>query len=159
MNISTKRLTKSGSASLTTYGPGTVFFTSRATIGGICIAATPMTCNQGFVAFTPLNGMPPGYLAALLEHYTPEIRSQATGSTFPEIGRGRLGELRVYAHTEPAVQESVTAAVQAATQSVHAIEHRLKTVSEVRSQLLHDLLSGNHEIPESYDRFLEQAGE
>jgi type I restriction enzyme S subunit len=54
-------------------------------------------------------------------------------------------------------QQSILKTAAAATARVETLDNRLQRAKAVRDQLLHDLLSGIHTIPESYDRFLEQG--
>lgn len=75
--------------------PGTVLFSSRATIGKLGIAAIPLTTNQGFVSFVPRQGIDPKYLAYCLQHFTPAIAGLAGSTTFKEVRRGALRRVSV----------------------------------------------------------------
>lgn len=54
-----------------------------------------------------------------------------------------------------AVQETLLAVTHASTTLARSAEHQAMRLRMLRSSLLDDLLSGEHEIPESYDEFLE----
>lgn len=73
---------------------GTVLLTSRATIGFTAIAATSMATNQGFANFI----CGPSVLPEFLAHWLPTQRSKmlqlAGGTTFKEISKGTLKQMR-----------------------------------------------------------------
>jgi type I restriction enzyme, S subunit len=71
--------------------PGSVLFSSRATIGKIAITNEPCATNQGFANFTPYQDkIDLWFLAFLLCRFTPEIKALAGKTTFLEIPRGKL---------------------------------------------------------------------
>ncbi len=74
---------------------GTVLFSSRASIGKIAIAATPMATNQGFANLTPLEGLDSKYLAYCLKRFTKEIRGLASGTTYLEVSKAALRQFAV----------------------------------------------------------------
>ena len=76
--------------------PGSVLFSSRATIGKIGITKVPCATNQGFVNFTPRAGViDVDYLVFLLLRFTNEIKLLAGQTTFLEVPRGKLKEFQV----------------------------------------------------------------
>ena len=78
------------SCSASLLSPGTVLFSSRATIGKIGIAKVPLATNQGFVNFTPSPGVETRYLAYALRFLTPQIAALAGSTTFKEVSRGAI---------------------------------------------------------------------
>lgn len=70
--------------------PGTVLFSSRASIGKIAIAGRPMVTNQGFANFVPRNIIDPWYLAYCLRLLTKEILRLASGTTYLEVAKSAL---------------------------------------------------------------------
>lgn len=70
--------------------PGTVLFSSRATIGKVGIAAVPLATNQGFANLVPREGMNPRFLAYSLWNGTERIAKLAGSTTFKEVSRGNL---------------------------------------------------------------------
>ena len=84
---------RSCSASL--LPPGTVLFSSRATIGKIGIARVPLATNQGFVNFTPGPGIETRYLAYALRFFTPQIAALAGSTTFKEVSRGAIRKFSI----------------------------------------------------------------
>ena len=78
------------SCSASLLPPGTVLFSSRATIGKIGIARVPLATNQGFVNFTPGPDIETRYLAYALRFFTPQIAALAGSTTFKEVSRGAI---------------------------------------------------------------------
>jgi type I restriction enzyme S subunit len=75
--------------------PGTVLFSSRATIGKLGIARVPLATNQGFANFIPKPFLESQYLAYLLQHYTPGITALAGSTTFKEVNRGAIRKIKI----------------------------------------------------------------
>lgn len=75
--------------------PGTVLFSSRATIGKIGIAEAPLATNQGFANFTPLPLLDSQYLAYALQFFTNEIAALAGSITFKEVTRTAIRRFEI----------------------------------------------------------------
>ena len=75
--------------------PGTVLFSSRASIGKVGIAAVPVTTNQGFANLIPRPGIEPRYLAWCVSHYAKQIASLAGSTTFKEVSKSALRRFRI----------------------------------------------------------------
>ncbi len=73
-----------------------VLLTSRASIGYIAIAGTPVTTNQGFASFVCSNVIHNFYLAYWLMSKTDLLKIQATGTTFKEISKSKLRSLNIF---------------------------------------------------------------
>jgi len=65
---------------------GTVLLSSRAPIGYLAIAATPVSVNQGIIAMLP-GDIPSAYILLWTEFNMEVIKSRAGGSTFAEISK------------------------------------------------------------------------
>lgn len=91
------RITQEGlaSTSATLLPPGTVHFSSRASIGKIGIAAVPLATNQGFTNLIPLPGVDSRYLAWCLSFHTEEIVGLARGTTFSEVPKRSMKLFRI----------------------------------------------------------------
>ncbi len=135
---------------------GSVLVTSRASVGFVALAGTPMAVNQGFAALLPKEGVLGEWLMMWCQGNRQEFRSRSGGSTFPEINKSAVREILVrlpsleQQHRTVAVMSSVDRAVRAAGEVLVRIE-------QLQSALLDDLLSGRHEIPASYDDLLDAA--
>ena len=75
-----------------------VLYSSRAPIGYIAIAATPVATNQGFKSVVPYDLAMSPYLFYCLKAITDDIIQRATGTTFKEIsGSEMAGPVKIYA--------------------------------------------------------------
>ncbi|MCL5996890.1 MAG: restriction endonuclease subunit S [Chloroflexi bacterium] len=75
--------------------PGTVLFSSRATIGKLGISAVPLVTNQGFTNFKPKRDIDARFLAYSLWHFTPQISQLAGSTTFREVTKGNLRQFKI----------------------------------------------------------------
>jgi type I restriction enzyme S subunit len=80
-------LTEKGSraSSATVMPKGTVLFTSRAPIGYVAIAATPISTNQGFKSIVPYIPDCSRFIATAMKAFASEIDAKAPGTTFKEV--------------------------------------------------------------------------
>ncbi|MCF5144400.1 restriction endonuclease subunit S [Pseudomonas sp. PA-6-1D] len=65
----------------------TVLLSSRAPVGYIALAKTPVAINQGFIAMICDGPLPPHYILHWTRSALEEIKSRASGTTFPEISK------------------------------------------------------------------------
>lgn len=84
-----------GSCSAQLLPPGTVLFSSRATIGKVGIAAVPLATNQGFANLIPKSGVESRYLAWSLYHNADRIAGLAGSTTFREVSKSAFGRFRI----------------------------------------------------------------
>jgi len=75
--------------------PGTVLFSSRATIGKLAVAEVPLATNQGFANFIPRSIVTPRFLAYALWFHMEDIAQLAGSTTFKEVSRGRLANFEI----------------------------------------------------------------
>ena len=85
-----------------------------------------------------------------------QIKSSTSGSTQKFIGLGRLRSLRVLLPPLPE-QQKIVEIVSSMDDVVSLTEQAVTDAHNLRSGLLSNLLSGEHEIPETYDRCLGAA--
>ena len=97
LNSTTEAITNEGLASCSArlLPPGTVLFSSRATIGKVGIATVPLTTNQGFANFIPKSGVESRYLAWCLHHAADRIAGLAGSTTFKEVSKSSFGRFRI----------------------------------------------------------------
>ena len=81
-NLSKKGLDSSAARLLPA---GTVLLSTRAPIGYVAIAASPVTTNQGFRNLVLKDGFLPDFYYYWLTNNVPELERHASGSTFKEI--------------------------------------------------------------------------
>ena len=72
-----------------------VLLTSRATIGFVAINSVPMATNQGFINFICGPDLIPEYLAYWLSKQREYLISLASGTTFKEVSKGVVKNLKI----------------------------------------------------------------
>ena len=83
------------SCSASLLPPGTVLFSSRASIGKIGIASVPLTTNQGFANLIPSPALNSRYLAWCLHFHADRIALLAGSTTFKEVAKAALKRYRI----------------------------------------------------------------
>ena len=81
--------------SATLLPPGTVIFSSRASIGKIGIATVPLATNQGFANLVPRPELHSRYLAWCLHFHANRITALAGSTTFREVTKSSLRRFRI----------------------------------------------------------------
>ena len=96
------------------------------------------------------------YLYLVVVNASPQIKSSCRGTTVPHVSPGALTALSL---TLPPLseQQRIVGIVSAMDDVVSATEKAVSNADGLRTGLMSDLLSGDHEIPESYDRLLGAA--
>jgi type I restriction enzyme S subunit len=135
---------------------GSVLFTSRATIGAVGICGVSLATNQGFQSFVPGPDIDARFLMFWLQFNKQSFIERAGGSTFKEISRSAVRATPILL---PPLDEQrrIVEVVSSVDERLEAEEAELVALRHLRASLLEDLLSGDHEIPEDYDRLLEKA--
>ena len=97
LDSTTEAITNEGLASCSArlLPPGTVLFSSRATIGKVGIAAVPLATNQGFANFIPKSGVESRYLAWCLYQSADRIAGLAGSTTFREVSKSAFRRFRI----------------------------------------------------------------
>jgi len=130
-----------------------VLLTSRATVGAVAMAGCELSTNQGFQSLLAGDDVLPWFLLFWVQHNKAEFTRRASGSTFPEISRSEVRRIPVLL---PPLDEQrrIVDIVSAADEQASTADSLANTFRSLRSALLADLLSGDHEIPASYDELL-----
>ena len=151
-----RSITQSGyeSCSARLVPAGSVLFTSRAPIGYVAIAANAMCTNQGFKTAVPGLGLQSEFLYWQLQHVTPDIRSRASGTTFPEISGKKFAATEIVVPTREEqeriveILEDQLSRLDTALQSVHTVREK---AAQFRRSLLHAAFTGaltGHDVQE-----------
>jgi type I restriction enzyme S subunit len=136
---------------------GSTLLGTTATIGTSAIASAEISFNQQITGLTPKD-------ASLLDRYlfnwtqnSQEIfQSLAAGTSFKRISTSNLRSVQI--SVPPlAEQRRIVDVIESVDRDSKELDSCLHEAQTVRSALLSDLLSGNHEIPASYDQFLGAA--
>jgi len=134
--------------------PGSVLVSMYGTIGRSAIARNPLATNQAIAWGEVLpDCVTPEYLLRWLYHQRPQLDGQARGATQRNINRRIIREFSILL---PPLDEQrrivdIISAIDDQASTADSLTIALRTL---RSALLSDLLSGDHEIPASYDALL-----
>ncbi len=79
--------------SATVMPPGAVLMSSRAPIGYLAIASSPISTNQGFKSFVCREGIVPEFVFFWLKSIQQTLEEMGSGSTFSEISGRRAKEI------------------------------------------------------------------
>jgi type I restriction enzyme S subunit len=135
---------------------GTVILTSRASVGFSALAGTELATNQGFQSLIPSAQINNKFLMFWIQNNQQEFNSRAAGSTFKEISKANVRSIAL-ALPPLAEQKRIVAIISALDDVVNTTKLAASDAQSLRTGLLSDLLTGEHEIPESYDRLLGAA--
>ncbi|MBF0185551.1 MAG: restriction endonuclease subunit S [Magnetococcales bacterium] len=116
--------------------PGSVLFSSRASVGKIAVTDRACATNQGVANFTPfIDKVDLWFLAFLLRRYTHEIIGLASKTTFLEVPRGKLKAFEVQL---PSVDEQrrIVARIKECMERVEEIDRlRAEAIEEAKAML------------------------
>ncbi len=120
---------------------GTLLLCSRATIGEIKIATSPVCTNQGFKSLVCKDDVSNEFLYYLLLTLKPQMIERAIGSTFLEIGKRDVAsiELSVPTHTE---QRAIAAVLSDIDDEIVTLEQRRNKTRAIKQGMMQQLLTG-----------------
>ena len=120
---------------------GALLLCSRATIGEIKIATSPVCTNQGFKSLVCRDDVSNEFLYYLLLILKPQMIERAIGSTFLEIGKRDVAsiELRVPAYAE---QIAIAIILSDMDTEIAALERRRDKIRAVKQGMMQQLLAG-----------------
>lgn len=139
-----RKITEEGLNSCSTkiMDEGTVFLTSRATVGEVVVNKQPMGTNQGFICIRPKDDIPTYFLLNLVRSRRDTIQTRASGSTYPEISQTSFNNIKVLL---PPTQDRFRfeKVVEPIYERIYNIELEIDTLKQMRDTLLPKLLSGD----------------
>ncbi|MEV6267572.1 restriction endonuclease subunit S [Kribbella sp. NPDC051936] len=124
---------------------GTVLLSSRAPIGYLAIAETPVSVNQGIIAMRA-RVLPTTYILLWTEANLNRIKSRAGGSTFAEISRRNFNPILAL-RPDPQVLKTFENMVAPMFQLIASNELACLSLAAVRDALLPKLVTGQLQIP------------
>lgn len=138
-----RRITAEGLAncSATLHPVGTIFMTSRATIGEFAINMTPAATNQGFIAVRPRRSADRWFLFEEMRSRIPEFLDNANGSTFMELSRGRFRDLPLSLPGREQIDALATEIAPLHTKATQ-LSGESRRIAHLRQTLLPELVSG-----------------
>ena len=135
-------------------------FTSQGSIRAATVTATdlPALLVQRVARLRAGDHFHPEYLALVIQSvpFARHLRARQTGAFAPHIS---LTDIRTYRFELPPLdeQQQIVDIISTLDDEVAALKSTAGTARAMRAGLLSELLSGNHEIPSTYDRLLEAA--
>lgn len=119
----------------------TILMTSRASVGFFALVDAKVCTNQGFINILPHDMATRMYLLFNLLSRTAEIRSNAKGTTYPEISKGRFRQMSIVIPPKPLTTEFERLAGEV-IQQVRLLKHEISGLAQARDLLLPRLMSG-----------------
>ena len=121
--------------------PNTILMTSRASVGFFAIMDQEVSTNQGFINIVPDDDWLRMYLLFNLMHRVAEIRSNAKGTTYPEISKGRFRTMSVVVPT-PSLARQFSQHATTVLRQIRVLKRSTQALTAARDLLLPRLMSG-----------------
>jgi type I restriction enzyme S subunit len=136
-----------------------VYLRQGAAAGAIAVSDHDGLVSVNFPVGTLNSRVCPGYVRLLLQSSEVQaaFRHASVGTAQPFLSEKDFANVPVRYPRSVGDQQHIADLLSAVDQAVSSRTERLEAARTVRDQLLHDLLSGTHTIPESYDRFVAEA--
>lgn len=152
-----RRITEAGldNCASPLYPAGSIFMTSRATIGAFAIPQVPMAVNQGFIVVVPPDEEHTMWLFHEMRDRVDEMRSLANGSTFLELSRKNFKAMPARLPTRVALKEFARKVIPL-HQMAAAATAESATLISLRDTLLPELLSGRLQVRDA-EKVVEEA--
>ena len=119
----------------------TILMTSRASVGFFALMDAEVCTNQGFINIIPHDEEMRMYLLFNLMSRASEIRSNAKGTTYPEISKGRFRQMDVMIPVRTLVVDfaKITSGI---IQQVRSLKHSTLKLTQARDLILPKLMNG-----------------
>ena len=119
----------------------TILMTSRASVGFFALMDIEVCTNQGFINIIPHDEEMRMYLLFNLMSRVAEIRSNAKGTTYPEISKGRFRQMDIVIPTKNLVIDFAKTVCDI-IQQVRYLKHSTLKLTQARDLLLPRLMNG-----------------
>lgn len=119
----------------------TVLMSSRAPIGYLALAKTPMAINQGYIAIPSSKNLSSEYIIYWLENIMDDIKGMAGGTTFAEISKSAFKTINLVIPSKNIVDEFTRLAHQH-FEKVVSNTRQITALTNLRDTLLPKLISG-----------------
>jgi type I restriction enzyme, S subunit len=145
-----RTITESGLANCASqlYPAGSIFMTSRATIGAFAIPQLPAAVNQGFIVVVPPRRELRWWLFHEMRSRVEEMMSLANGSTFLELSRTNFKAMAVRLVPVEALRE-FDAKADSLHRRVAKSVAETSALAELRDVLLPKLISGKIQVQDA----------
>jgi len=119
----------------------TILMTSRASVGYFALMDYEVCTNQGFINIIPYDVNARMWLLFNLMSRVEEIRSNAKGTTYPEISKGRFRDMDIIVPPDSLVNEFAEPASHV-IQQVRVLKQSILKLQQARDLLLPRLMNG-----------------
>jgi type I restriction enzyme S subunit len=136
---------------------GTTLVGTTATIGTCALADCELTFNQQISGLIPLDkDLDDSYLFYWIQHIKSILEGLSAGTSFKRISTSVLKTVSI---NFPPIgeQKRIAAVISEMDEFIESIQRTSIEAKNLRSGLLSDLLSGEHEIPVTYDKVMGAA--
>ncbi len=128
---------------------GTIFMTSRATIGAFAVTQIPCSTNQGFIAVQPRQDSHRWFIFHEMKSRVELMFDMSSGSTFRELSRGTFKSMAVSVPELEADFNRLAVVLEPLhTKAMNASRENLK-LRALRDALLPELLSGRLRVKDA----------
>ena len=122
--------------------PNTILMTSRASVGYFALMDREVCTNQGFINIIPHDKQSRMYILFNLMSRVNEIRSNAKGSTYPEISKSRFRGMDLLFPTK-AVMWDFGVVTEDIVNQIRCLKKQILSLEKARDILLPRLMSGD----------------
>ena len=138
-----RTLTKKGleESSAKLHPKGTIFLTSRASIGFPAINTVPMATNQGFQSLRPNERLDTEFGYQILLHSRQKLERLSAGSTFLEISSKEVKKLKLSIPPLPE-QKKIASILTSMDKNIEDKQRKLHKIQSLKKSLMQDLLTG-----------------
>jgi type I restriction enzyme, S subunit len=125
---------------------GSLLLCTRATIGEVKIATTPIATNQGFKSLVPRAGVSGEYLYYKILTLKDKLAAKGTGSTFLEVSRRDIASLTF---CTPSYDEQMAIAdvLSDSDNEIEVLQRRLAKARSTKTGMMQQLLPGKTRLP------------
>lgn len=152
-----RRITESGveNSSAILLPIGTILLCTRATIGEMAIASTPMCTNQGFKNLIPREGVDSLFLYYILHTVKKEMIENAYGSTFLELSKKSLESICVMMPDDEAEQRKISTALYEIDKLINTLEKEIEKKRSIKYEIMELYLTGEKRLGEFKSEWIE----
>ena len=130
------------------YPAGSIFMTSRATIGSFAVPQNPTAVNQGFIVVIPPRSEFRWWLFHEMKSRVHEMIGLANGSTFLELSRKNFRTMQVHLGDPSEIERFDTQVGPLHSRAVACVKEN-STLTQLRDTLLPKLMSGELRVREA----------
>ncbi|OJF75876.1 MAG: hypothetical protein BKP49_10485 [Treponema sp. CETP13] len=142
-----RKITKKGLSKISSglLSRGTLLLSSRAPVGYLAFADTPIAINQGYIAIIDNKAFSKYWIYLWLKENMNYVKSHANGSTFQEISKSSFKALKIIIPPENK-RKNFDNLIKPFFQKINKNIHQIYTLENMRDTLLPKLMNGEIEV-------------